>query len=147
MDKLLILAYNEERYINDTVIRNINLFHEVIVVNDCSTDSTKEILNSLSKKYNNLTVVDNIKNIGAGASMNKGIKKALESNFNFLVKIDGDNQFRNTDIKKVLKSASENNSDFIKSDRFWTEGIEGKNSKNQIFWKCICFFFNKTNNK
>lgn len=143
MDKLLILAYNEERYINDTVIGNINEFHEVIVVNDCSTDSTKEILNNLSKKYNNLTVVDNIKNIGAGASMNKGIKKALESNFNFLVKIDGDNQFRNTDIKKVLKSATENNSDFIKSDRFWNEGIEGKIPKIRYFGNAFASFLIK----
>ena len=73
------------------------------MVNDCSTDSTANILKNLSNKYQNLSIVNNPKNIGAGASMNIGIKKALESDFNYLVKIDGDNQFRNTNVKNVLK--------------------------------------------
>ena len=52
------------------------------MVNDCSTDSTANILKNLSNKYQNLSIVNNPKNIGAGASMNIGIKKALESDFN-----------------------------------------------------------------
>ena len=56
---------------------------------------------NLSNKYQNLSIVNNPKNIGA--SMNIGIKKALESDFNYLVKIDGDNQFRNIMLRTCLK--------------------------------------------
>ena len=37
--------------------------------------------------------------------MDIGIKTALESDFDYLIKIDGDNQFENTDIKDMLKKA------------------------------------------
>lgn len=126
MDKLLILAYNEELYIENTVSQYVDYFSEIIVVNDCSVDSTGEILANLSKKYENLTLLNNPTNIGAGASMNRGVEKALESDFNYLVKIDGDNQFRNNDITKILEVVHSNKSDYVKSDRFWSGGIEGK---------------------
>ena len=143
MNKLLILAFNEEIYIENTVLNYINDFDEVIVVNDCSVDATMSILNSLSKKYPNLKIINNPKNIGAGASMNVGIKKAIESDFEYLVKIDGDNQFRNTNIKKVLKVAYKNKSDFIKSDRFWSDGIEGKIPKIRYFGNSFASFLIK----
>lgn len=143
MDKLLILAFNEETYIESTVKKYVKDFHEVIVVNDCSTDSTANILKNLSNKYQNLSIVNNPKNIGAGASMNIGIKKALESDFNYLVKIDGDNQFRNTNVKNVLEAANNSRSDFIKSDRFWKDGIEGKIPKIRYFGNAFASFLIK----
>ena len=143
MDKLLILAYNEELYIKDTILSNINYFDEIIVVNDFSQDSTLQILNDLSKNYKKLKIVNNPKNLGAGNSMNEGIKKALETDFNYLFKIDGDNQFRNTDIEEVKKLIYENKTDFLKADRFWSEGIQGKIPKIRYFGNAFASFLIK----
>ena len=52
----------------------INKF-EVIVVNDCSTDGTKNFLNDLNPPFD-LVVINNKKNQGAAYSRNQGIKKA-----------------------------------------------------------------------
>ena len=46
---LVILAYNEEKFIKDVVSKYINYFDEVIVVNDNSRDGTKNIIQNLEK--------------------------------------------------------------------------------------------------
>ena len=42
MNKLLILAYNEQLYIEDTVLKYTDLFEEIIIVDDNSKDKTKK---------------------------------------------------------------------------------------------------------
>mgnify|MGYP001454027291 CR=1 FL=1 len=133
MNKLLILAYNEELYIEKTILSYINDFEEIIIVDDCSNDSTQDILSKLNSNHSNLKIIRNTKNYGAGKSMQIGIDEALKSNFEYLVKIDGDNQFKNTDISEILKLAKDNGASFVKSDRFWKYGIEGNIPKIRYF--------------
>ena len=45
MNKLLILAYNEQLYIKETVLKYISNFEEIIIVNDNSDDDTSNIIN------------------------------------------------------------------------------------------------------
>ena len=58
---LLVLAYNEESYLNDVINSYSSLFNEIIVVNDKSTDSTQNILLKLENLYPNLNVINNQK--------------------------------------------------------------------------------------
>ena len=44
MISLLILAYNEEKFIKECVEQYIEEFEEIIIINDCSSDSTEQIL-------------------------------------------------------------------------------------------------------
>ena len=39
--------------------------------------------------------------------------------FNFLVKIDGDNQFDKEDVVSILNNGKKYSADYIKCDRFW----------------------------
>ncbi len=143
MNKLLILAYNEQLYIEDTVLKYTDLFEEIIIVDDNSKDKTKKILKNLEKQYSNLRIITNKKNFGAGKSMDIGIKTALESDFDYLIKIDGDNQFENTDIKDMLKKAQKNNASFVKADRFWKHGIEGDMPRIRFFGNAFASFLIK----
>ena len=59
MNKLLILAYNEQLYIEETILTYIDDFQEIIVVDDFSSDSTNEILKKLSSNYSNLNIIRN----------------------------------------------------------------------------------------
>ncbi len=75
---VLVPAYNEERTIRDTIESIFEIdypINEVIVINDGSTDRTKEIAEELLKKYPKLKLVDK-KNTGKGDSLNTGIKMA-----------------------------------------------------------------------
>ena len=143
MNKLLILAYNEQIYIGETILTYIDDFQEIIVVDDCSNDSTNEILEKLSSDYSNLNIIRNKKNVGAGKSMQIGIEEALKSDFKYLVKIDGDNQFKNTDISSILNLANANNASFVKADRFWKDGIEGNIPKIRYFGNAFASFLIK----
>jgi glycosyltransferase involved in cell wall biosynthesis len=133
MNVLLVLAYNEELNIEKTLQSNIGLFDKIIVVNDKSKDSTQIILENFIKNTSKIEIILNRKNYGPGKSMNVGLKESKKYNPNFIVKIDGDNQFKHEDIKSLLEMGIINNSDFIKCDRFWDKGIEGKIPKIRYF--------------
>ncbi len=47
---------------------------EVIIVNDCSTDNTAEVIKKIVKKYTNVKTITNKKNSGPAVSRNNGIK-------------------------------------------------------------------------
>ena len=49
---LLILAYNEEETIISEVEQYIELFEEIIIVNDCSKDRTKILVEDYINKNN-----------------------------------------------------------------------------------------------
>ena len=80
MNACLILAHNESKFIEKNVTEVISLFELVIVVNDGSTDDTKDILENLT--YDNLKIINNQKNLGAGKSLEIGINEFKNSNCN-----------------------------------------------------------------
>ena len=143
MNTLLILAYNEESHIEKVILNNEKIFDKILIVNDASKDSTLEIINSLSKENEKINVVSNKKNLGPGKSMELGVAKALELGSEFIVKIDGDDQFDSIDIENVLKIGQKNKSDFIKCDRFWPGGIEGEIPKIRYLGNAFASFLVK----
>ena len=46
---LFVLAFNEEKNIKNTIEDYINDFQYILVINDASTDQTKDILEDLKK--------------------------------------------------------------------------------------------------
>src|SRR5262249_45110991 len=79
---LVIAAYNSARDIEGTLEKVQAYFgqqpyaHEVIVVNDGSTDDTEVILQTVSRRYPELQVLTNLHNRGKGFSIKKGILEA-----------------------------------------------------------------------
>ena len=126
MFTLLVLAYNEEKYIEETIKDYVNDFEKIVVINDASKDSTLTILENLKSSYKNIEIINNLKNLGAGKSLEKAIQQIAFEETKYLIKIDGDNQFKSDDIIRLKEIAEKNNYDFIKCDRFWDGGIEGE---------------------
>ena len=71
----------------------------------------------------NFTIINNLKNEGAGNSTLKLIETIKNDGFDFVIQVDGDNQFKLEDINKIIKLHEDNDYDFIKSNRFWERGI------------------------
>ena len=127
-----ILAYNEESHIENVLNEILTLKKDVYVLNDSSTDKTMKILEKMNISKN-FTIINNLKNEGAGNSTLKLIETIKNDGFDFVVKVDGDNQFKLEDINKIIKLHEDNDYDFIKSNRFWERGIEGKIPRRRYF--------------
>ena len=88
MISVILSTHNDEKTISDAINSILNqtyLNFELIIINDCSTDQTKEII----KSFNDARIVylENKTNIGRSRSRNKGIKI---SKGDFIAIIDGD---------------------------------------------------------
>lgn len=78
---------------------------EIIVVNDCSTDKTGEILERLAKRYKKLHPVHRRKNGGVGNAIRKGLE-SISDKTEYVLMLDCDFVENVCDIKKLLKAAS-----------------------------------------
>lgn len=76
---------------------------DVIVVNDGSTDDTKDILSSIS----DIKVVDYPNNKGKGYALKLGLKKAYEWGFRYAITIDSDGQHYADDIPAFIEKIEE----------------------------------------
>tara|TARA_B100000925_G_scaffold266727_1_gene226742 strand:+ start:635 stop:1486 length:852 start_codon:yes stop_codon:yes gene_type:complete len=113
---VVIPVFNEEKSIFNIINKVFNHCDKIIVVNDSSTDGTKEILESINNE--NLIIMTNEKNLGIGGATKVGIKKALEIDAKIIIKFDGDGQHSSNDIPKFLNMIENENYDFVKGNRF-----------------------------
>lgn len=89
-----------------TLIKQIQLIPlsiKIIVVNDGSTDNTLDVLGKLS----DIIVVNHQINLGKGAAIKSGIKKARKLGFQYAICIDSDLQHSPELIPDFIKSQSE----------------------------------------
>ncbi|MEM5797911.1 MAG: glycosyltransferase [Candidatus Aenigmatarchaeota archaeon] len=97
---VLIPAHNEEKTIARTIKSVLSLdwpknLLEVIVINDGSTDKTAKIVRS----FKTVKMINNKKNIGKAASLNKGIKAAKGE---LIACIDADSIVEKKALKKMV---------------------------------------------
>ena len=103
---IIIPAYNEEGIVAKTIeglkreLTKIDLEYEIIVINDASTDNTKEILKTIS----DIKLINHPYNKGYGASLKTGIKESVFENILFF---DADGQHRGEYIPEMLKYADD----------------------------------------
>jgi len=127
---IIIPAYNEELTIEKLLdkVRMIeipNVEKEIIVVDDCSTDKTGEIL----KKQKNLKLIRQEKNQGKGAAFKIGIK---HSTGDIIIVQDADLEYDPEDIKLCVEP-------IIKSEAQVVYGSRELNKKNKAYSSFIFF--------
>ena len=88
-------------------------FHNIVVVNDGSTDNTKEVATALGA-----TVLNHRICLGAGAATQTGMDYAVRSGAKVVVTIDGDNQHCPSDIKSLIKAMKSEQLDVVIGSRF-----------------------------
>ncbi|MBN1599202.1 MAG: DUF2062 domain-containing protein [Bacteroidales bacterium] len=99
---VIIPTYNNDKTLAGVVEGALKYTDQIIVVNDGSTDSTKEILNN----YNNITVINIPDNSGKGNALRTGFRKALELDYKNAITIDSDGQHNPDDLTKFIEHLS-----------------------------------------
>lgn len=115
---IIIPVFNEERHV-ENVLRflfkaDAPIEREWIVVNDCSTDNSMTILESLQKEYS-FILISQVRNAGKGAAIRAGISHATGD---LIMVQDADFEYDPRDIPELLKPLLENRADVVYGSRF-----------------------------
>ena len=115
----LITVYNSEKYIA-TAIRSVQyqrfLDIEILVVDDCSTDTSVNIIERLKTFDKRIKLIKNKKNRGVLYSKSLGI---LKSDGKYIMFLDSDDMFVNDNIfLKCFKIGMEENIDIVEFSGF-----------------------------
>jgi len=114
---IIIPCYNEHKTIAQIVnkiLSQTKIEKEIIIIDDCSTDGTKEILQkNINSKVDK--IIYNEKNFGKGFCIKKGIE--ISSGQIVLIQ-DADLEYDPSDYNKILKPIFEGNADVVYGSRF-----------------------------
>ena len=129
---ILIPCFNEERTIKtllEKVIENLNQNDEIIIIDDFSTDKTRNILSS---QFENSVykIIYNEKNYGKGFSIRQGIKAATGE---IILIQDADLEYDPSDYKKLTDPIKNNIADVVYGSRF----IGSQERRVLFFWHTL----------
>lgn len=135
MKKLIIIpAFNEEANIEKTVtsIQKDAKEFDYVIINDCSTDSTRKICEQKGYNVVNLPI-----NLGIGGAVQTGYKYAYENGYDVAVQVDGDGQHDPEFLNKMAEYIEENKVDMVIGSRF----IEKKGFQSSVTRRMGIKFF------
>ena len=116
MKKLIIIpAYNEESNIVKTVtaIQEEARGFDYVIINDCSTDHTRQICEERGYNIINLPI-----NLGIGGAVQTGYKYAARHDYDVAVQVDGDGQHDPEFLSVMADHLMQNNLDMVIGSRF-----------------------------
>lgn len=108
---IVTTAYNIEAYVEkclDSLLAQTHKDLEIIVVNDCSTDKTMDIVGKFTDER--IKVVNHSQNMGAGWARRTGIGAATGD---YVITVDGDDWLAPDFIEKLAKNAEETDADIV----------------------------------
>lgn len=78
--------------------------YEVLVVDDCSSDNSRDVLEELKKKYSNLKLIYHKKNRGYGGALRSGFQGSTKD---YVFYTDGDAQYNPQELEKLVVKLDE----------------------------------------
>ena len=113
MISIVTTAYNVAPFIEQCLTSCINQTYsdiEVIVVLDCPTDNTAQIVRAMAKRDKRIQVVSNDSNMGAGMSRRIGINSAKGE---YVLLLDGDDYLAENFVEDLVRRTEETDADIV----------------------------------
>lgn len=125
---ILVPAFNEGPVIRQTLEELLPLEHQIILVDDGSSDNTLEQVQDLP-----IHILSHMVNLGQGAALQTGMHYALSAGAEILVHFDADGQHQASDIPALIQPIVDGQVDVVLGSRFLGEN----NSDIPLFRKCL----------
>lgn len=161
---IIMSVYNDDKYLEESIksiLFQTYINWELIIIDDYSTDNSKNIIKKYINKDKRIKLLENDKNKGLPKSLNKGIR---HSSGNYIVRMDADDISKNIRLEKQLNFIKKNSNvdvlgsgaeiidinnkklGIIKMEENHSEIIKNISSKNIFFHPSVMIkksFFNK----
>tara|TARA_Y100000310_G_scaffold342413_1_gene445574 strand:+ start:3157 stop:3846 length:690 start_codon:yes stop_codon:yes gene_type:complete len=143
MTKLSIImpVYNEKGTINE-ILKRVNavpLKKEIIIIDDFSTDGTREILRENHSKKRDVTVLFHEKNKGKGAAIRTGLEAITGD---IIIIQDADLEYNPQDYTKLIQPIINKETEVVYGSRFLDKKNRHKYGLNMFATKLLTFLAN-----
>jgi glycosyltransferase involved in cell wall biosynthesis len=130
---IIIPVYNERQYIREVMrrVQATQIPMEIILIDDCSTDGTREILKEFTEQGHKVILQE--KNQGKGAALRRGFQEATGT---VVLVQDADLEYDPAEYPKLIQPIIEGKADVVFGSRFI-----GQDHRVLYFWHYVC---NKT---
>ena len=117
---VIMPVYNEKKTILEIIrrvqkVKIAGFDKKIIIVDDFSTDGTRELLKSVVKKNKNIELILKKKNEGKGSALRVGFQRACGD---YTVIQDADLEYDPEDYKHLLEPLMRGNADVVYGSRF-----------------------------
>ena len=139
---VLMSVYNSEETIEESINSVLNQTFsdfEFLINDDCSTDSSLEIIKKFEKTDSRITVFCNKKNLGLTKSLNKLIQN---SNFDFIARQDSDDRSFPNRLEAQINNLINLDLDFCTSRALKEGGDITPNLKHYLPYKFMVNYLN-----
>ncbi len=130
---IIIPCYNEEKTIS-TIVKKVLKFNdldkEIIIVDDCSTDKSREIIKDLCDLHSEIKTFNLEKNNGKGSALKKGFSEAKGD---IVLIQDADLEYDPKDYPALIKPFLETDADIVYGSRF----LGGEYIRLHFFWHYV----------
>ncbi len=128
---VVIPVYNEERWIREIVrrVREVPIPKEVILVDDCSKDATRQILTDEISKFPDCRIIFHEHNQGKGAGLRTGFKHATGD---VVIVQDADLEYDPAEYPRLLQPIMDGRADVVYGSRFI-----GDNHRVLYYWHSV----------
>ena len=135
-------AFKSNDHIIEVLASMPDIVSKIIVIDDACPNGTGKLVQT-KVKDKRVEVVLNEKNLGVGGAVIVGLRKALETEAEIILKIDSDGQMNPEDIPRLIQPIVNAEADYSKGNRFNSLDDLQEMPKSRVFGNAVLSLMSK----
>ena len=117
---VVVPAHNEESLLPTTLAGIPSFVDHIYVVDDASTDATAGVAHAAGLQDQRIVVIVHERNLGAGAAVITGYRRAIADEIDVTCVMNGDNQMDPEELQELVSPVAKGELDYAKANRLFT---------------------------